>query len=77
MARGIHPLFLASAWLVGLLSALPLAANTPAFFNGKDLSQWETAGKAEWRVEDGVIVGGQDGDPKRSGILIRKASTQP
>jgi hypothetical protein len=41
-------------------------------FNDKDLSQWEPAGKAEWRVEDGVIVGGQDGDPKRSGILISK-----
>jgi hypothetical protein len=41
-------------------------------FNGKDLSQWEPTGKAEWRVEDGVIVGGQDGDPKRSGILVSK-----
>ncbi len=43
-------------------------------FNGKDLSQWEPAGKAEWRVEDGVIVGGQDGDPKRSGILVSKGN---
>ena len=41
-------------------------------FNDKDLSQWEPAGKAEWRVEDGVIVGGQDGAPKRSGILVSK-----
>jgi len=47
-----------------------------AFFDGKDLSQWEAAGKAEWRIEDGVIVGGQDGDPKRSGILVSKGSYQ-
>ena len=43
-----------------------------SIFNGKDLSQWEAAGKAEWRVENGVIVGGQDGDPKHSGILVSK-----
>ena len=43
-------------------------------FNGKDLSQWEPVGKAEWRVEDGVIAGGQDGDPKRSGILVSKGN---
>ena len=48
--------------------------NLVQIFNGNDLSQWEQAGKAEWRVEDGVIVGGQDGDPKRSGILISKGS---
>ena len=27
-----------------------------------------------WRVEDGVIVGGQDGDPKKSGLLCTKDS---
>ena len=43
-------------------------------FNGNDLSQWEPAGKAEWRVENGVIAGGQDGDPKRSGILVSKGN---
>ena len=59
-------LFLAPAFCAGAKND-----NAP-FFNGKDLSQWETAGKAEWRVEDGVIVGGQNGDPKRSGILVSK-----
>jgi hypothetical protein len=33
---------------------------------------WVTKGSAVWRVEDGVIAGGQDGDPKRSGVLITK-----
>jgi len=41
-------------------------------FNGKDLSGWETIGSARWKVKEGVIVGGQDGDAKRSGILITK-----
>lgn len=43
-------------------------------FNGYDLSGWRPTGSAAWRVEhkDGwpsMIVGGQDGDPKRGGLL--------
>lgn len=38
-------------------------------FNGHDLDGWVPLGKAHWRVEDGVIVGTQDGDPSRSGLL--------
>ena len=38
-------------------------------FNGRDLKGWKESGTAKWRVEDGVIVGGQDGDPKRAGKL--------
>ena len=45
-------------------------------FNGKDLAGWNQSGTARWRVEDGVIVGGQDGDPKRSGLLATKESFQ-
>src|SRR5438105_2537409 len=41
-------------------------------FNGKDLEGWSTVGSAVWRVEDGVLAGGQDGDPKRSGVLSTK-----
>jgi hypothetical protein len=37
-----------------------------------DLSQWEAFGKAEWKVKEGVLEGGQDGDPKRSGVLVTK-----
>jgi hypothetical protein len=39
---------------------------------GDGLAQWEAFGKAEWKVIDGVLEGGQDGDPKRSGILATK-----
>jgi hypothetical protein len=38
-------------------------------FNGKDLTGWKAIGSAEWKVEDGVISGGQFGNPKRSGVL--------
>jgi hypothetical protein len=38
-------------------------------FNGRDLEGWTVAGSAKWSVEDGVIVGGQQGDPKRAGVL--------
>ncbi len=56
-----------------LIRAVPLfAEESVAIFNGTDLTNWEAIGKAEWRVEDGVIVGGQDGDPKRSGRLKTK-----
>src|SRR5687767_1865814 len=50
-------------------------------FNGHDLSGWKTTGSAAWRVEHppgspGIIVGGQDGDPKRSGLLATTKSYQ-
>ena len=41
-------------------------------FNGKDLENFQQVGSAKWRAEDGVILGGQDGDPKRSGLLATK-----
>jgi hypothetical protein len=41
----------------------PISAQSPgswrALFNGKDLTGWSPAGTAEWKVENGVIVGGQ------------------
>ena len=40
-----------------------------SLFNGKDLTGFTTIGSALWKVEDGVIHGGQHGDPKRSGLL--------
>ena len=40
-----------------------------SLFNGRDLEGWSQIGSAKWRVEDGVIVGGQDGEPRRSGLL--------
>lgn len=47
-----------------------------ALFNGKDLKDWQQMGKAVWQVKDGIILGGQEGDPKRSGLLTTKRSFQ-
>src|SRR6476646_6828685 len=44
-------------------------ADWRTLFNGKDLDGLKAEGSAKWRVEDGIIVGGQDGDPKKSGLL--------
>ena len=50
----------------------PVEAGWKPLFNGKDLEGWVTKGSAAWRVENGVIAGGQDGDPRKSGVLITK-----
>lgn len=65
------------AWFGVILLFVAAAAAFPGetagewreLFNGKDLTGWKAIGSAVWKVEDGVIVGGQDGDPKRSGLL--------
>src|SRR5438045_4707680 len=49
-------------------------ADWRSLFNGKDLDGWVPQGSAVWRVEDGIIVGGQDGDPKKAGLLTSKDS---
>lgn len=55
---------------------VPGAAKTSngwrVLFDGKDMESWNSIGSAKWRVEDGVIAGGQDGDPRRSGLLTTK-----
>jgi hypothetical protein len=38
-----------------------------------DMDLWKSIGTAEWHLEDGVINGGQDGDPKRAGRLVSRA----
>ena len=48
---------LLSLGIAGLASSL-YAADFVPLFNGKDLEGWEQhSGKAEYRVEDGTIVG--------------------
>lgn len=44
--------------------------------NGRDLTNWTQLGTARWSVTNGVIHGGQDGDPKRSGLLATKEQFQ-
>ncbi len=70
-----------TALLTALVCISPLAAaDTPAapkpdqagwrtLFNGKDLTGWKPIGTAVWKAEDGILTGGQDGDPKKSGLL--------
>ena len=65
-----------AAAVLGADDKTPAAAGWHELFNGKDLSNFEQIGSAKWRVEDGVIVGGQDGDPKRSGLLTTKEQFQ-
>lgn len=45
------------------------AAGWESLFDGHDLSGWTPLGTAHWRVEDGVIVGTQDGNPDLHGLL--------
>lgn len=45
-------------------------------FNSRNLTNWTQLGSARWNVTNGVIYGGQDGDPKRSGLLATKAQFQ-
>jgi hypothetical protein len=53
-----------------------VGAEWRTLFNGRDLDGWNQLGTAKWRVENGVIVGGQDGDPKRSGLLTTREQFQ-
>lgn len=39
-------------------------------FNGRDLTGFTTTGTAEWKLENGVISGGQFGDPTKRGSLV-------
>lgn len=55
-----------------LLAPLPVTGKKIDLLKGDGLDQWEAFGKAEWKVTDGVLEGGQDGDPKRAGILATK-----
>ena len=55
-----------------LLAPLPVAGKQIDLLKGDGLAQWEAFGKAEWKVTDGILMGGQDGDPKRSGVLSTK-----
>jgi hypothetical protein len=50
-------------------SAEEKAGEWRELFNGKDLTGWKPVGSAVWKVEDGVIVGTQDGNPRRGGLL--------
>jgi len=54
----------------------PTAVGWTSLFNGRDLEGWVSNGSAVWRVVDGAISGGQEGDPKRAGTLATQAMYQ-
>ena len=68
-----HAMLLLGALLLsqGCASKNPSVAWRP-LLHGHDLTNWTQLGTARWSVTNGVIHGGQDGDPKRSGVLATK-----
>ena len=69
--RHAIPLLLVLMFPASLIAGEP---DRESLFDGKSLNGWLAVGSAKWRVENGMIVGGQDGDPSRSGILMTKKS---
>ncbi len=72
---------IAAAGLLALLCSCAAPSGAPEagwkpLFNGKDLEGWVPIGSAVWRAENGEIAGGQDGDPKRAGVLATKEMYQ-
>jgi lysophospholipase L1-like esterase len=51
----------------GTLAAKPAGL---ALFDGETLTGWKSVGTAEWKIEDGIISGGQFGDPEKNGLLM-------
>ncbi|MEN8772425.1 MAG: DUF1080 domain-containing protein [Akkermansiaceae bacterium] len=47
-----------------------------SLFPSNSLDDWTTVGSAKWSYQNGTLSGGQDGDPKRSGLLLSKAKFQ-
>ncbi len=66
----------ASLFAAVLLSAPLLGSEPVELFDGQSLDGWRSVGSATWRAEDGVLVGGQDGDPSKSGLLMTERTFQ-
>lgn len=66
--------FMKPVVLVCLAATLSAQSGTEwrPLFNGKDLAGWSQTGTAEWKVENGVILGGQAEPGKRGSSLISK-----
>jgi len=63
---------LAALHLASCACAGEAEAGWKPLFNGKDLAGWVPVGSAVWKAQDGILVGGQDGDPSRGGLLSTK-----
>jgi len=67
LRRAVAALFLSLAFIPS-----GFAGEWRSLVADSDLAQWSQIGSAKWKVEEGVIVGGQDGDPKHSGLLATR-----
>ncbi|MEJ6579044.1 MAG: DUF1080 domain-containing protein [Akkermansiaceae bacterium] len=63
-------------FLIFLLASPFLHSEEVALFPSNSLDEWTSTGRAQWTYQDGILSGGQDGDPKRSGLLLSKAQFQ-
>lgn len=62
-----------SRLLLFLIFTSSVFSREPSLFPSDSLKNWTPIGSAEWNYENGLLSGGQDGDPKRSGLLLSKA----
>jgi len=53
-------------------STAQAAKSWTPLFDGKDLSLWTQTGAAQWKVESGVLVGGQGEPGQRGSTLVSK-----
>jgi len=56
-------------WLTAVAASAQTGAGFKNLFNGKDLSNWNVTGNADWQVKDGVIEA-----TKARGFLVTKES---
>src|SRR5688500_13516507 len=59
-----------------LVSAESTSGQWRTLSHGDTLTNWTQMGSAQWSVTNGVIYGGQQGDPKRGGLLTTKDQFQ-
>ncbi len=62
--------------LIFIFSGYILHSEELSLFPSESLDDWNAKGSAKWSYKNGTLSGGQDGDPKRSGLLISKAKYQ-
>ncbi|YCM42848.1 DUF1080 domain-containing protein [Verrucomicrobiaceae bacterium 227] len=62
--------------LIFLLASSFLYSEEISLFPSNSLDEWTPQGSAKWSYQNGILSGGQDGDPKRSGLLLSKAQFQ-
>ena len=60
-------------FLIFLLANAFLHAEEISLFPGNSLDECTSVGSAQLSCQEGILSGGQDGDPKRSGLLLSKA----